>query len=239
LIARAGPGGYNSRLSSGPDLMDFKFIAVEGPIGVGKTSLVEFLAERLEARKVLETVDNPFLHDFYQDRPGAAFQCQLFFLLNRFRKQQELAQGTLFKQALVTDYMFSKDKIFAYLNLNDSELMLYEKLYGLLEGQVPHPDLVVYLQARDEVLLERIRRRRRDYEREISEAYVAELNRAYNYFFFHYTRTPLLVIDTSEIDFVKSQEDLEEILRQIRSMQRGVQYYIPLGSSKGPRWART
>ena len=219
--------------------MNFKSIAVEGPIGVGKTSLVDFLAERLEARKVLESTENPFLHDFYQDRPGAAFQCQLFFLLSRFRQQQELAQGNLFRQSLVCDYVFAKDKIFAYLNLNDSELMLYEKIYGVLEEQVPHPDLVIYLQARDEVLMERIRSRQRDYEREISEKYVAELNRAYNYFFFHYNRTPLLVIDTSSIDFVKSREDLEEVLRQIKSMQRGVQYYIPLGSSKGPGWAQT
>ena len=212
--------------------MNFKFIAVEGPIGVGKTSLVDFLADRLEARKVLESVENPFLHEFYQDSPGAAFQCQLFFLLNRFRKQQELAQGNLFKQSVVCDYIFAKDKIFAYLNLNDSELMLYEKLYGLLDEQVPHPDLVIYLQARDEILMERIRSREREYEKEISDAYVSELNRAYNYFFFHYNRTPLLVIDTSNIDFVKSQEDLEEILRQISSMQKGVQYYIPLGSRK-------
>ena len=217
--------------------MNFKSIAVEGPIGVGKTSLVDFLAGRLEARKVLEPTENPFLHDFYQDRPGTAFQCQLFFLLNRFRQQQELVQGHLFKQAMVCDYIFAKDKIFAYLNLNDSELMLYEKLYSVLEEQVPHPDLVIYLQARDRVLMERIRSRRRDYEREISEGYLGELNRAYNYFFFHYTRTPLLVIDTSDIDFVKSQDDLEEVLRQIRSMQRGVQYYIPLGSSKRPGWA--
>ncbi|HEU4401728.1 MAG TPA: deoxynucleoside kinase [Candidatus Polarisedimenticolia bacterium] len=218
--------------------MNFKFIAVEGPIGVGKTSLVDLIAERFEGRKVLERVENPFLHDFYQDRPGAAFQCQLFFLLNRFRQQQELAQGNLFRQSLVCDYIFAKDKIFAYLNLDDSELMLYEKLYGVLEEQVPHPDLVIYLQAKDGVLMERIQRRQRDYEREISEGYVAELNRAYNHFFFHYTRTPLLVIDTSEIDFVKSREDLEELFRQIESMQRGVQYYIPLGSSKGPGGAR-
>jgi len=220
--------------------MNFKFIAVEGPIGVGKTSLVDLLAERFEARKIFEKVENPFLHDFYQDRAGAAFQCQLFFLLSRFRQQQELAQGSLFSKATVCDYIFAKDKIFAYLNLDDSELMLYEKLYGVLEEQVPHPDLVIYLQARDDVLLDRIRSRRRDYEKEISEKYVSELNRAYNYFFFHYNRTPLLVIDTSEIDFVKSREDLEELFRQIATMQRGVQYYIPLGSSKGgPGLART
>lgn len=218
--------------------MNFKIIAVEGPIGVGKTSLVDFLAERLEARKVLEPTDNPFLNDFYNDKSGAAFQTQLFFLLNRFRQQQELVQGNLFAQAMVCDYVFAKDKIFAYLNLNDSELMLYEKIYGVLEEQVPHPDLVIYLQARDEVLMDRIKRRQRDYEKELSEKYVAELNRAYNYFFFHYNRTPLLVIDTSDIDFVKSREDLEEVLRQIQSMQRGVQYYIPLGS-KGPGWVKS
>jgi deoxyguanosine kinase len=212
--------------------MNFKFIAVEGPIGVGKTSLVDLIAERFEARRVLESVENPFLHDFYQDRPGAAFQCQLFFLLSRFRQQQELAQGNLFKQAVVCDYIFAKDKVFAYLNLDDSELMLYEKLYGVLEEQVPHPDLVIYLQARDEVLMQRIRRRQKDYERDISEKYVAELNRGYNHFFFHYNRTPLLVIDTSEIDFVKRGEDLDELFRQIQAMQKGVQYYIPLGSSR-------
>ncbi len=216
--------------------MNFKSIAVEGPIGVGKTSLVDFLAERLEGRKVLERTENPFLHDFYQDTPGAAVQCQLFFLLNRFRQQQELAQGNLFRQSVVCDYIFAKDRIFAYLNLNDSELMVYEKIYTVLEEQVPHPDLVIYLQARDDILMGRIRSRERDYEKEISEKYVSELNRAYNYFFFHYSRTPLLVIETSDIDFVKSQEDLEEVLRQIKSMQRGVQYYIPLGSSRGPGW---
>jgi deoxyadenosine/deoxycytidine kinase len=215
--------------------MSFKFIAVEGPIGVGKTSLVDLIANRFEARKVLEKAENPFLHDFYQDRPGAAFQCQLFFLLSRFRQQQELSQGNLFRQPVVCDYVFAKDKIFAYLNLDDSELMLYEKLYGLLEEQVPCPDLVIYLQASDEVLMERIRRRQRDYEKQISERYVAELNRAYNHFFFHYNRTPLLVIDTSKIDFVQSREDLEELFRQIQTMQRGVQYYNPLGSSaRGP-----
>ena len=218
--------------------MNFKFIAVEGPIGVGKTSLVDLLAERFEAARVLEKVENPFLHDFYQDHPGAAFQCQLFFLLNRFRQQQELAQGRLFQKTLICDYIFAKDKIFAYLNLDDSELMLYERLYGVLEPQVPHPDLVIYLQAGDSVLMERIRSRQRDYEREISGTYVSELNRAYNYLFFHYNRTPLLVIDTSEIDFVNSRDDLEELFRQIETMQRGVQYYIPLGSQKGPGLAR-
>src|SRR2546422_484039 len=122
--------------------MNFKFIAVEGPIGVGKTSLVGLLAERFEAARVLEKVENPFLHDFYQDRPGAAFQCQLFFLLNRFRQQQELAQARLFQKTLICDYIFAKDKTFAYLNLDDSQLMLYEKRYRVLEPQLPHPDRI-------------------------------------------------------------------------------------------------
>src|SRR6058998_2986247 len=133
--------------------MKFKFIAVEGPIGVGKSSLVDLLSTRFDAVKVLEKTENPFLEDFYSDRPGAAFQAQLFFLLNRYQQQRELVQGDLFSQVTLCDYVFAKDKIFAYLNLDDSELMIYEKLYGVLEEQVPHPDLVIYLQAKDAVLM--------------------------------------------------------------------------------------
>jgi deoxyadenosine/deoxycytidine kinase len=219
--------------------MRFKFIAVEGPIGVGKTSLVDLLAGRFDAVKVLERTENPFLEDFYRDRPGAAFQAQLFFLLNRYQQQRELSQGSLFSQVTLSDYIFAKDKIFAYVNLDDSELMIYEKLYGLLEASVPRPDLVIYLQASDRVLLDRIRRRSRDYEMGISESYVAELNRAYNYFFFHYTATPLLVIDTTDIDFVERVDDLNELVHQIEQMEKGVQYYIPLGASQGPRRGRS
>ena len=218
--------------------MKFKFIAVEGPIGVGKSSLVDLLSTRFDAVKVLEKTENPFLEDFYSDRPGAAFQAQLFFLLNRYQQQRELVQGDLFSQVTLCDYLFAKDKIFAYLNLDDSELMIYERLYGLLEGNLPRPDLVIYLQASDRILLERIRRRSRDYELTISENYVAELNRAYNYFFFHYTATPLLVIDTSDIDFVERKEDLDELINQIDHMEKGVQYYIPLGAGRGPRRER-
>ena len=218
--------------------MKFKFIAVEGPIGVGKSSLVDLLSTRFDAVKVLEQTENPFLEDFYSDRPGAAFQAQLFFLLNRYQQQRELVQGDLFSQVTLCDYLFAKDKIFAYLNLDDSELMIYERLYGLLEGHLPRPDLVIYLQASDPILLERIRRRSRDYEMTISEQYVAELNRAYNYFFFHYTATPLLVIDTSDIDFVQRKEDLDELINQIDHMEKGVQYYIPLGAGRGPRRER-
>jgi deoxyguanosine kinase len=211
--------------------MKFRSIAVEGPIGVGKTSFVELLARKTEAQKVLEKIDNPFLRDFYQDKQGSAFQAQLFFLLSRYRQLMELGQRDLFHQVALCDYIFPKDKIFAYLNLDDSELLIYDKLYAMLEPQVPKPDLVIFLQAETARLVERIKRRRRDYEAEISEAYVNEVNKAYNYFFFHYTQTPLLVIDTTEIDFVHHEEHLDELIEQIRKMDRGVQYYRPLGSA--------
>ncbi|MEW5807389.1 MAG: deoxynucleoside kinase [Acidobacteriota bacterium] len=210
--------------------MKFKQIAVEGPIGVGKTSLVERLAEKFNARKVVESIENPFLKDFYNDKTGAAFQTQLFFLLNRYRQLSELKQADLFQQLIICDYLFAKDKIFAYLNLNDSELMLYEKLYGMLEVNVPMPDLVIYLQAETSVLYERIKGRKRDYEKEISEEYINEVNKAYNYFFFHYDASPLLVINTSDIDFVHQPEDLDDLVMRIRNMGKGVQYYVPLGS---------
>jgi len=215
--------------------MNFRFVAVEGPIGVGKSSLVELLASRFNAVKILERIENPFLREFYKDKPGAAFQAQLFFLLNRCMQQQELAQTDLFHQVTICDYLFAKDKIFAYLNLDDSELMLYERLYAVLSERVPQPDLVIYLQASTEVLLERIRRRRRDYESEIAEKYVNELNQAYNYFFYHYTASPLLVINTSEIDFVHREGDLDDLVHQIENMTRGVQYYTPLGTTSGSR----
>ena len=211
--------------------MKFRVIAVEGPIGVGKTSFVRLLASKFDAATVLENTDNPFLHEFYQDRQGAAFQAQLFFLLSRHRQLQELSQRDLFQQVTLCDYIFPKDKIFAYLNLDDSELLIYDKLYEMLETQVPKPDLVIFLQADTRVLINRIKGRRRDFEAQISEAYINEVNKAYNYYFFHYTQTPLLVIDTTSIDFVHQPEHLDELLEQIRKMDRGVQYYRPLGSS--------
>lgn len=211
--------------------MKYRAIAVEGPIGVGKTSFVELLARKFDAHKILEDVNNPFLKEFYQDKPGAAFQAQLFFLLSRYRQYQELVQRDLFNQVLLCDYIFPKDKIFAYLNLDDSELLIYDKLYGMLEPQVPKPDLVIFLQAETSRLVERIRKRKRAYETGISEAYINEVNKAYNYFFFHYNQAPLLVIDTNNIDFVSREEHLDELIEQIRKMDRGVQYYRPLGST--------
>ena len=210
--------------------MKYKFLAVEGPIGVGKSSLVKRLAEKFDARTIMENVENPYLEDFYKDRSGAALQAQLFFLLNRYQQQRDLAQANLFQQFTIADYLFAKDKIFAYLNLHDSELVIYDRLYSMLEPNLPRPDLVIYLQASTEVLLERVKRRRRDVESELSEAYLNEVNKAYNHFFFHYDVTPLLVINTTEIDFVHQEADLDDLVEKIRSMDRGVQYYVPLGS---------
>ena len=212
--------------------MPFQYIAVDGPIGVGKSPVVERLAERLEAQTVLESwAENPFLKPFYDARPGASFQAELFFLLSRYRQQQEILQRKLFMRYTLCDYVLEKSKLFAYLNLDDSELLIYEKLYSLLVEGVPRPDLVVYLQAPTDVLLKRIRARGRTDEAGLSEEYLAEVNRAYNHYFFHYSATPLLVVNTSDVDFAKNTDDVDDLLRQIRSMARGgTQYYVPRGS---------
>lgn len=210
--------------------MKHKYIAVEGSIGVGKSSLVEALAQRFDSAKVMESIENPFLADFYNDRQGAAFQAQLFFLLSRYRQLIDLAQQDLFSRLVIADYVFEKDKIFAYLNLTDDELLIYDKLFSLLEANVPRPDLVIYLQAGNDVLMERIRKRNREVEANLAEKYIAEVNRSYNHYFFHYDATPLLVVNTSDIDFVHREEDLEDLIEQIRNMEKGVQYYVPLGS---------
>jgi deoxyguanosine kinase len=211
--------------------MQFHFVAVEGPLGVGKTAVVERLAERLDAESVLEEWgQNPFLKPFYEGQAGAAFQAELFFLLSRYRQQQELLQRSLFSEVTLTDYVFERSRLFAYLNLDDSELLIYEKLYTLLADGVPRPDLVVYLQAPTEVLLKRIRARGRPEEDRLSEEYVAEANRAYNHYFFHYTQTPLLVVNTADVDLARNADDLDDLLRQLRGMGKGTQYYVPRAS---------
>jgi deoxyadenosine/deoxycytidine kinase len=211
--------------------MRFHYIAVEGPIGVGKTAVVERLADKMNATTHLESWgENPFLKDFYDGRAGADFQLELFFLLSRYKHQQELSQRRLFEDVAMTDYVFEKSKLFAYLNLDDRELMIFEKLYPLLAEGVPKPDLVVYLQAPTAVLMKRIRVRGRPEEARLSEEYLAEVNRAYNYFFFHYTQTPLLVVNTADVDFVKRPEDLDDLVKQIRNMGKGTQYYVPISS---------
>jgi deoxyadenosine/deoxycytidine kinase len=211
--------------------MQFHYIAVEGPIGVGKTAVVERLAQRLDAITVLEEWgQNPFLKTFYDGKAGAAFQTELFFLLSRYRQQQELVQRNLFSQVTLSDYVFEKSKLFAYLNLEDSELLIHERLYGLLAESVPRPDLVVYLQAPTDVLMKRIRARGRLEEASLSEEYLAEVNRAYNYYFFHYALTPLLVVNTTDVDFVRRTEDMDDLLKQVQSMGKGTQYYVPMAS---------
>jgi len=194
---------------------------------------VDLLSERLGARKLLEVAeDNPFLPTFYKDPRRHAFQTQLWFLLNRFRQQQELGQFDLFRQTLVADYLFAKDKIFAYLTLEDHELALYERVHALLQVRVPTPDLVIFLQATTDALLQRIAIRGKGYEREIGRKYLDDLNAAYTHFFFHYTASPLLVVNTSDIDFVNRREDFEDLIEKIGQTRAGMHYYVPLGSRK-------
>jgi deoxyadenosine/deoxycytidine kinase len=210
--------------------MSFQYIAIEGPIGVGKSSLAERLATRLDATTIIEESENPFLADFYGGRPGAALQAQLFYLLNRHRQQMTVRQGDLFVHTTVSDYLFDKDKIFAYLNLDDNELFIYQRLFDLLSKDVPSPDLVIYLQAPTDVLLRRLRDRARDLDRDTIDpdpGYLKELNEAYQHFFFHYTSTPLLVVETSQLDLAGSDEALDDLIKQINGMGRGTQYYVP------------
>lgn len=220
-----------ARLVSGEAVNNTRYIVVEGPIGVGKTTLARLLAEEWQARTVLEQVDdNPFLRRFYDEPDKYAFQAQMFFLLTRFRQQQELAQQELFRQSLVADYLFAKDHLFAQLNLDADELALYRQLFHMLGARIPKPDLVVYLQARPDVLMARLRKRSRDYERHVTPEYVRRIAEAYKDFFFHYEDTPLLVVNSSEIDFVAHSEETADLIREIREMGQGVQHYIPLGS---------
>jgi len=210
-----------------------KYIVTEGPIGVGKTSLTSLLAEKLGAQLILERAeDNPFLADFYNDPERYRFQTQMFFLLSRFSQQREMAQPDLFTRITISDYLFDKDRIFAYLNLDENELALYEQFYKIIEPKIVRPDLVIFLQADTETLLRRIKLRARPFEKEISHDYIATVNEAYNHFFFRYSETPLLVINTSDIDFVRRQEDLDDLLRQILSMKQGTQYYVPTSRGK-------
>lgn len=214
--------------------LPFHYLAVDGPIGVGKTTLVEKLCERFEGVKLLEDVGNPFLADFYQDRPNTAFQTQLYFLLSRYKQQQEVHQRGLFERLVLADYTFEKDRIFAYLNLTDEELSLYDKLYKLLEPQVRRPDLVLYLVADVDTCLERIKRRQRSFERNMSAEYLTELIDAYNHFYHYWSSSPLLVVDTRHIDFVEREEDFEDLVRKLSRPVKGTEYYVPVGSRRVP-----
>jgi deoxyadenosine/deoxycytidine kinase len=206
-----------------------RYIAVEGVIGVGKTSLARLLSERLQAKLVLEEVEeNPFLKDFYKDRARYAFQTQMHFLFSRYQQQRGLRQLDLFREKMVADYLFQKDRIFASLNLQERELALYERLVGWLELEVLKPDVVVYLQASPETLMERIARRGRSFEREMEREYIKQLNEAYNHFFFHYVEAPLLVVNTNSIDFVNDPEDFADLEKRILTHRQGTVYYTPI-----------
>jgi deoxyadenosine/deoxycytidine kinase len=208
---------------------DVRYIAIEGVIGAGKTTLARMIAERLQAQLVLEKFEeNPFLARFYEDPDRYAFQTQIFFLLSRYKQQQELFQADLFQNVVVTDYIFEKDKIFAYLNLHDDELKLYETFVGSIEKSVPTPDLVVYLQSSVERLMANIKKRGRTYEENMSREYMKDLNEAYNYFFFRYKNAPLVIVNSTEIDFVNDKQDFEELFEEIvRPDRPAVEYYNP------------
>jgi deoxyadenosine/deoxycytidine kinase len=198
------------------------YLAVDGPIGVGKTTLVEMLTTRYEGVKILEDVDNPFLGDFYKDRPGV--------LLSRYKQQQDVHQRNLFDRLLVSDYTFQKNRIFAYLNLSDDELMLFDKLYTLLEPQIPVPDLCLYLVADVDTCMERIRKRQRSVEKSISPNYLAELIDAYNHYYHYYSRSPLLVVDTRHLNFPDRPADFDELIHRLAKPIKGTEYFQPLGS---------
>jgi deoxyadenosine/deoxycytidine kinase len=207
------------------------YIAVEGPIGVGKTSLAKLLADRIDAHLIMEeATENPFLADFYKDKKKYAFQTQIFFLLARYQQLAKLNTHDLFHSRIVSDYTFEKDQLFARVNLEDRELILYDKIAASLSKDVPRPDLVIFLQAATETLYKRIKQRGVPFEKNIDLYYLDELNEAYNYYFFEYDETPLLVVKTDEIDFVNNQDDFNDLVEQIRRPLSGTHYYVPPGS---------
>ena len=205
------------------------YIAIEGPIGVGKTSLANLMSKELGARLVLEEFDeNPFLPDFYKDPERYAFQTQLFFLLQRYRQQQELRQVDMFQKLLFTDYMFVKDRLFASLNLNEKEMGLYDTVANLLERNIIKPDLVIYLQANTESLMKNISKRGRSMEEEITYEYIDALSQVYTEYFFRYQETPLVIINTNNIDFVNNEDDLKEVINFIRQPVSGTKFFNPV-----------
>lgn len=209
-----------------------RYIAIEGPIRVGKSTLAGIIAERLHAQRVAEPEDNPFLAGFYDGQPGAAYQAQFAFLIQRFEQLKALEVGPNTRKTIVADYIFEKDKLFACLNLNDTELTIYNRYYEHFRAQLPTPDLVIYLQATPEVLKKRLKKKNAPDERAISDDYIEEVAKAYDHFFFHYSASDLLVVNTSDIDFVDRHEDLQELLRRLTEPIKGTQYFLPLGSSE-------
>jgi len=216
------------RSPSEPAFKPPRYIVIEGPIRVGKSTLAKVLAEQMHARRVFDCEDNPFLSDFYDEKPGAAFRAQMYFLYERHRRLAETGPEEN-AAPVVSDFLFEKDKIFAYINLDNEELKLYEKYFDLFAPSVPAPDLVIYLQAKPEVLRKRVSKKGVPSEREISPEYVEAVARAYEHFFFRYSASNLLVVDTTEIDFVERNQDLQELLRRLRQPVKGTQYFLPLG----------
>ena len=205
-----------------------RHIVIEGPIRVGKSTLAKVLAEQLHARRIFDADDNPFLSDFYDEKPGSAFRAQMYFLYERHRRLLDTLPETN-PAPIVSDFLFEKDKIFAYLNLDNEELKLYERFFEMLAPSVPAPDLVIYLQAKPEVLRKRVSKKADPAETQISPEYVEAVANAYEHFFFRYSGANLLVVDTSEIDFVERNQDLQELLRRLRQPVKGTQYFLPLG----------
>ena len=210
-------------------MIELRYIAIEGVIGAGKSSLAQKLSTKLGSSLIMEQFEeNPFLEKFYDDRDRYAFQTQMFFLINRYKQQQQLNQRELFSKYVVSDYIFEKDKIFAYLNLSGEELKLYESIFPLLERDIPKPDLVIFLQSSTDRLMNNIKLRGRKFERNLTRAYLAELSEAYNNFFFKYNNTPLLIVNTSDIDFINREEDFNELYEQIFREDRGfIEYFNP------------
>jgi deoxyguanosine kinase len=209
-----------------------RYIAVEGPIRVGKSTLARILADKLNAQRVIEPEANPFLGAFYEGERGAAFQAQFTFLAQRFEQLLGLDLGPQSQRTVVADYIFEKDKLFACLNLNDQELDTYNRYYNYFRAQLPTPDLVIYLQATPEVLRKRLRKKNAPSERAVSDEYLQEVVKAYEHFFFHYTSSDLLIVNTSDIDFVDRNEDLQELLRKVSEPIKGTQYFLPLGGQE-------
>ncbi len=208
-----------------------RYIAVEGPIRVGKSTLANVIADRLNAQRVIEPEQNPFLQAFYEGERGAGFQAQFAFLVQRFEQLHRLEVGPNSRKTIVADYIFEKDKLFAYINLTDVELEVYNRYYQHFRDQLPIPDLVIYLQASPDVLKKRLRKKNASSERAVSDDYIEEVVKAYEHFFFHYTSSDLLVVNTNDIDFVERHSDLQELLRRVSEPIRGTQYFLPLSST--------